>query len=42
MQLNKLNRKYNIYKTCALNGDGVETAVEWIASIIKTKLDKAK
>jgi len=30
------NRKYQIFKTSALKGDGIEEAMEWLASELKT------
>lgn len=42
MRLKEIKRLYSIHKTCALNGEGIETAIQWIASIIKTKMDNVK
>lgn len=42
MRLKEMKRLYSIHKTCALNGEGLETAIEWLTAIIKKKMDAVK
>jgi signal recognition particle receptor subunit beta len=42
LELKTLNRHYHITCCSGINGQGVEEGIEWLAGIIKLKLDKAR
>lgn len=40
MKIDQLSRECQVFKTCALNGEGIGEAVMWLTQIVKENLEK--